>query len=126
MAFLQKLIDCVQEVNGTPLSVKPAKIVAGHEAEKTNEWLQAMYLAATSGKDFKSAIRKTLGQGDAEPQEKKVEPKPKTKPKPKPKEPEPKPVEQKPAKESPEDKPSNAIVLRIREEGTSGGDACST
>jgi len=77
VTFLQKLIDCVQQVNGIQLSAKPAKIVAGQEAEKTNEWLQAMYIAATSGKDFKSVIRKMMGGGKVEDErkpEKKKEP----------------------------------------------------
>ena len=77
MTFLQKLIDCVQQVNGIQLSAKPAKIVAGQEAEKTNEWLQAMYVAATSGKDFKSVIKKMMGGGKVEDErkpEKKKEP----------------------------------------------------
>lgn len=121
MAFLQKLIDCVQEVNGVALSVNPAKIVAGHEAEKTNEWLQAMYTAATSGKDFKSVIKKASGQGGAGPDEKKPESKPKTKPKSKPREPEPEPKAAEP--EVPKEKPSNGIVSRIRE-GASGREAC--
>ena len=50
--------------------------MAGYEPERTNEWLQAMYMAATSKKDFKSAIKQVLG-GAPEPEEKKEEPKPK-------------------------------------------------
>lgn len=71
MKFLQKLIDCVQIVNGAELSVKTSKIVAGQEPEKTNEWLQAMYIAATSKKDFKGAIRKVLGMEGGAPEDKK-------------------------------------------------------
>ncbi|KAG2458876.1 MIPT3 protein, partial [Polypterus senegalus] len=40
--FLQKAIDVVIMVTGEALSVKPARIVAGHEPEKTNELLQAI------------------------------------------------------------------------------------
>ena len=29
-------------VIGKPLAVKPSKIVAGHDPDKTNEWLQAL------------------------------------------------------------------------------------
>ena len=32
-------------VNGTSLAVKPTKIVAGHEPDKTNEFLQALATA---------------------------------------------------------------------------------
>ncbi|KAM6268437.1 TRAF3-interacting protein 1 isoform 2-T2 [Porphyrio hochstetteri] len=40
--FLQKAIDAVVMVTGEPLSVKPVRVVAGHEPEKTNEFLQAI------------------------------------------------------------------------------------
>jgi hypothetical protein len=76
--------------------VKPGKIVAGQEAEKTNEWLQAMYIAATSGKDFKAVIRKMGGKR----REEKKEESPKAKPE-KPKPPEKEPPETKPKKEEP-------------------------
>ncbi|XP_076198123.1 TRAF3-interacting protein 1 isoform X1 [Aptenodytes patagonicus] len=42
ISFLQKAIDAVIMVTGEPLSVKPARVVAGHEPEKTNEFLQAI------------------------------------------------------------------------------------
>ncbi|XP_061858409.1 TRAF3-interacting protein 1 isoform X2 [Colius striatus] len=42
ITFLQKAIDAVVMVTGEPLSVKPARVVAGHEPEKTNEFLQAI------------------------------------------------------------------------------------
>ncbi|NXF10304.1 MIPT3 protein, partial [Smithornis capensis] len=42
MNFLQKAIDVVVLVTGEPLSVKPARVVAGYEPEKTNEFLQAI------------------------------------------------------------------------------------
>lgn len=40
ISFLQKAIDVVVIVSGEPLSAKPARIVAGHEPERTNELLQ--------------------------------------------------------------------------------------
>lgn len=40
ISFLQKAIDVVVLVSGEPLSAKPARIVAGHEPERTNELLQ--------------------------------------------------------------------------------------
>lgn len=42
IVFLQKAIDVVMLVSGEPLAAKPARIVAGHEPEKTNELLQAV------------------------------------------------------------------------------------
>lgn len=42
IAFLQKAIDVVIMVTGESLAVKPARIVAGHEPERTNELLQAI------------------------------------------------------------------------------------
>lgn len=36
-------------VVGKSLSVKPAKIVAGHEPEKTNEFLQSLAAAINKG-----------------------------------------------------------------------------
>lgn len=40
ISFLQKAIDVVMMVSGEPLAAKPARIVAGHEPERTNELLQ--------------------------------------------------------------------------------------
>uniref|UniRef100_A0A671MZJ2 TRAF3-interacting protein 1 n=1 Tax=Sinocyclocheilus anshuiensis TaxID=1608454 RepID=A0A671MZJ2_9TELE len=42
ITFLQKAIDVVMLVSGEPLAAKPARIVAGHEPEKTNELLQVI------------------------------------------------------------------------------------
>lgn len=42
MSFLQKAIDVVALVSGEPLSAKPARIVAGHDPERTNELLQVI------------------------------------------------------------------------------------
>lgn len=42
ISFLRKAIDAVVMVTGEPLSVKPERVVAGHEPEKTNEFLQAI------------------------------------------------------------------------------------
>ncbi|KAI4805403.1 hypothetical protein KUCAC02_010020, partial [Chaenocephalus aceratus] len=46
--FLQKAIDVVMMVSGEPLAAKPARIVAGHEPEKTNEFLQALAKCCTN------------------------------------------------------------------------------
>ncbi|GFG28637.1 hypothetical protein Cfor_06571 [Coptotermes formosanus] len=42
IAFLQKVIDAVKVITGTNLTVRPTKIIAGHEPSKTNELLQAI------------------------------------------------------------------------------------
>lgn len=46
---------------GEELDVKPNKIVAGHEPDKTNVFLQAMFQAATSGVDTKPYVNQLLG-----------------------------------------------------------------
>ena len=38
--FLQKMVDVVQLVNNEAIDVKPSKIVAGLEPDKTNIFLQ--------------------------------------------------------------------------------------
>jgi len=66
ISFLVKLIQITELVVGEELDVKPTKIVAGHEPEKTNLFLQAMFRAATSGIDTKPHVQQILG-GDAAP-----------------------------------------------------------
>ncbi|XP_023220405.1 TRAF3-interacting protein 1-like [Centruroides sculpturatus] len=47
-------------VTGENLTVKPTKIVSGHEAEKTNELLQAIAKAIVHKKDSTEAVQKVL------------------------------------------------------------------
>ena len=49
LAFLQRLIAIVAAVNGSPVDVNPGKIIAGLEAEKTNDLLRALATAAQAG-----------------------------------------------------------------------------
>lgn len=49
--WLVKLISLTELVVGEEIDVKPTKIVAGHEPEKTNFLLQQMFRAATAGID---------------------------------------------------------------------------
>ncbi|EDV27824.1 expressed hypothetical protein [Trichoplax adhaerens] len=60
MAFLQKAVDCICHVTHQNLSVKPSKIVSGHEPEKTNELLQVMALAISNKTDSSDAVKKVL------------------------------------------------------------------
>ncbi|XP_048835075.1 TRAF3-interacting protein 1 isoform X2 [Brienomyrus brachyistius] len=60
IAFLQKAIDVVALVCGEPLAVRPARIVAGHEAEKTNELLQAIGRCCLSKLSSEEAVRRVL------------------------------------------------------------------
>lgn len=60
MLFLQKAIDVVTMVSGEPLSVKPARIVAGHEPEKTNELLQALARCCLNKMSSEDAVKKVL------------------------------------------------------------------
>lgn len=61
--LLVKLIQITELVVGEELDVKPTKIIAGHEPEKTNIFLQAMFRAATSGIDTSPHVQQILGGG---------------------------------------------------------------
>ncbi|XP_055494453.1 TRAF3-interacting protein 1 isoform X1 [Leucoraja erinacea] len=60
IAFLQKAIDVVMMVSGDSLSVKPARIVAGHEPEKTNELLQAIAKCCLNKLSSDDSVRRVL------------------------------------------------------------------
>ncbi|XP_026509741.1 TRAF3-interacting protein 1 isoform X3 [Terrapene carolina triunguis] len=60
ISFLQKAIDVVIMVTGEPLSVKPARIVAGHEPERTNEFLQAIGKCCLNKLSSDDAVKKVL------------------------------------------------------------------
>ncbi|XP_068959220.1 TRAF3-interacting protein 1 isoform X2 [Petaurus breviceps papuanus] len=67
ISFLQKTIDVVIMVSGEPLSVKPARIVAGHEPERTNELLQAIGKCCLNKLSSDDAVKRVLSgeKGDA-------------------------------------------------------------
>ncbi|XP_062816217.1 TRAF3-interacting protein 1 isoform X2 [Anolis carolinensis] len=60
ISFLQKAIDVVIMVTGEPLAVKPARIVAGHEPERTNELLQAIAKCCLNKLSSDEAVQKVL------------------------------------------------------------------
>ncbi|XP_077392291.1 TRAF3-interacting protein 1 isoform X2 [Festucalex cinctus] len=60
IAFLQKAIDVVILVSGEPLAAKPARIVAGHEPEKTNELLQAIAKCCLNKLPSEEAVKRVL------------------------------------------------------------------
>lgn len=60
ISFLQKVIDVVVLVTGEPLAVKPARIVAGHEPERTNELLQAIGKCCLNKLSGDDAVRRIL------------------------------------------------------------------
>ncbi|CAG0889732.1 unnamed protein product [Darwinula stevensoni] len=60
VAFLEKVINAVLMVTGEPLAVKPSKVVAGHEPEKTNEFLQAIAKALNNNMDSTTAVQRVL------------------------------------------------------------------
>ncbi|XP_017159011.1 TRAF3-interacting protein 1 isoform X2 [Poecilia reticulata] len=60
MAYLQKAIDVVMLVSGEPLAAKPARIVAGHEPEKTNELLQAIAKCCLNKLSSDEAVKRVL------------------------------------------------------------------
>ncbi|XP_055360986.1 TRAF3-interacting protein 1 isoform X2 [Betta splendens] len=60
IAFLQKAIDVVMLVSGEPLAAKPARIVAGHEPEKTNELLQTIAKCCLNKMASDDAVKRVL------------------------------------------------------------------
>ncbi|XP_030908029.2 TRAF3-interacting protein 1 isoform X2 [Melopsittacus undulatus] len=70
ISFLQKAIDAVVMVTGEPLSVKPARVVAGHEPEKTNEFLQAIGKCCLNKLSSDAAVKRILAGERADAKEK--------------------------------------------------------
>ncbi|KAM3853537.1 TRAF3-interacting protein 1 isoform 4-T4 [Vipera latastei] len=63
--FLQKAIDVVIMVTGEYLAVKPARVVAGHEPERTNEFLQAIAKCCLNKLSSDEAVQKVLDEEKA-------------------------------------------------------------
>ena len=59
--WLLKLLQLTELVIGEQIDCKPTKIVAGHEPEKTNFFLQQMFRAATAGIDTTPHVMQILG-----------------------------------------------------------------
>jgi len=63
MNFLSKLITLVELCNEEQIDVKPQKVVAGHEPEKTNYFLQCLFKAATTiGENSGPYVARVLGE----------------------------------------------------------------
>ncbi|KAG5506184.1 hypothetical protein GH5_05867 [Leishmania sp. Ghana 2012 LV757] len=63
--FLEQLIAAVEAATGTPIGVRPTKIVAGEEADKTNELLQQLAKCASlSSAQKEAAVRKVRGSDE--------------------------------------------------------------
>ncbi|XP_021502564.1 TRAF3-interacting protein 1 isoform X1 [Meriones unguiculatus] len=67
ISFLQKAIDVVIMVSGEPLAAKPARIVAGHEPERTNELLQLIGKCCLNKLSSDEAVKRVLAgeKGDS-------------------------------------------------------------
>ena len=63
LAILTKMITITEMVIGEKIDVKPSKIVAGLEPDRTNYFLQQLFRAATSGLDSTPYVRKIIGGG---------------------------------------------------------------
>ncbi|XP_060805273.1 TRAF3-interacting protein 1 isoform X1 [Amyelois transitella] len=72
--FLSKVISVVGFATGKSLTIKPSKIVAGQEADKTNELLQALALALEKKISSDEAVRQYKENGNVQqvPTEKKI------------------------------------------------------
>ncbi len=66
VTFLAKMVAVVELMVGEKLDVKPTKVVAGLEPEKTNAFLQELFRAATAGVDSTPAVKQVLGIDDGE------------------------------------------------------------
>ena len=61
IAFLQRVLQVVTAVNGSPVDVNVGKIIAGLEPEKTNDFLRALAKAAQGGLSEAEVIQRVDG-----------------------------------------------------------------
>ena len=60
MRYIEKAVFCVSFAVGETLSVKPGKVVAGQEPEKTNEFLQMLARIVKEKIDTKEHVKRVL------------------------------------------------------------------
>ena len=60
MKYIEKAVFCVSFAVGETLSVKPGKVVAGQEPEKTNEFLQMLARIVKEKIDTKEHVKRVL------------------------------------------------------------------
>ena len=60
MKYIEKAVFCVSFAVGETLSVKPGKVVAGQEPEKTNEFLQMLARIVKEKIDTKDHVKRVL------------------------------------------------------------------
>jgi len=63
ISILTKMITLTEMMVGEKIDVKPSKIVAGLEPERTNYFLQQLFRAATCGVDSAAYVRQITGEG---------------------------------------------------------------
>ena len=66
ISILSKMITLTEMIIGEKIDVKPSKIVAGLEPDRTNYFLQQLFRAATAGIKTDPYVRKILGGEDEE------------------------------------------------------------
>ena len=58
--YIEKAVFCVSFATGETLTVKPGKVVAGQEPEKTNEFLQMLARVAKEKVDTADHVKRVL------------------------------------------------------------------
>ena len=66
IGFLEKIVALVGRQLNTMVDLRPQKVVSGHDADKTNKFLQYMAIAARHLPDTTDNVRAILGESQAE------------------------------------------------------------